>query len=215
MGFLGSLIIIFFLLLSALLTPGFTPFYHPISSLGNSQVNLLFGIGLIVGGSLLVPFYIYLEQVLLNINMGLRSLITTINIFVNTCVALVGIPPNSMNVEAFQAFHAFVSLVGLIGTSVHIVFYSIMMRLSSKPIKSLGPIFKRYLVVYGIFIGVFLGIFFITRYPMLEWIVGAFIVSWVLITAIQGISYKYSKTHGIYYKKSQNPEVLMKFKTPF
>jgi hypothetical protein len=196
-----------FLILTAFLTPGFTPFNHPISSLGYSKINSLYGFGLIVGGSLLIPFYIYLEQVLLNLNTGLRGLITVLSIFTNTCVALVGIPPDPINVEAFQTFHAFVSIVGLIGTSIHIVFYSIMMQKSSKPVRFKGPIFKKYLIIFGFVIGGVLGVFLITRYPMLEWIVGALIVSWVLITAIQGISFKFSKIHGIYYKKSQNPEI--------
>ena len=151
-----------------------------------------------------IPFFIYLERALLNINLSVRSLTTTIAIFTNVCVALVGFPPNPMNIKAFQAFHAFVAVVGLIGTSILIVFYSIMMHQSSKPILFKGPIFKKYLVFFGIFIGVLLAIFLITQHSMLEWIVGTLIVFWVLITAKQGISFKYSKTHGIYYKKSRN-----------
>lgn len=192
--------------MTAFLTPGFTPFNQPISSLGYSKTNYLYGFGFIVGGSLLIPFYIYLEQVLLNIKMGLRGLITALTIFINTCVALVGIPPDPINVKAFQTFHAFVSIVGLIGTSIHIVFFSIMMHKSSKPVRLKGPIFKKYIIILGFVIGGVLGVFLITRYSMLEWIVGAFIVSWVLITAKQGISFKFSKIHGIYYKKSQNPK---------
>lgn len=206
MGFLGSLFIIIFLLLTAFLTPWFTPFDHPISSLGYSTVNLLYGIGLMVGGILLIPFYIYLEKVLLNIKDNVRGLTTAIAIFTNVCVAGVGIPPDPKNIVAFQAFHAFVSIVGFLGSSIHIVFYSIMMVRSSKPIKSKGPIFKKYLVIFGFFVGILFVIYLFTQYVMLEWIVGALIVFWVLITAIQGISFKFSKTYGIYYKKSQNPE---------
>lgn len=212
MGLFGALFIIIFLLLTAFLTPGFTPLNHPISVLGHSNANSLYGIGLMVGGSLLIPFYIYLERVLLNINVGVRGLTTATTIFTNACVALVGIPPDPMNIEASHAFHAFVSVVGLIGSSILIVFYSIMMHRSSKPKTSQGPIFKKYLVFFGIFNGVLLAIFLITRYSILEWIVGAFIVFWVLITAVQGISYKFSKTHGIYYKKSQDPEVIKQIK---
>lgn len=140
--------------------------------------------------------------------MGLRGLITSVAIFTNICVALVGLPPDPINVEAFQTLHAFVSVVGLIGTSILIVFYSIMMHKSSKPIRFKGPIFKKYLIVFGFVIGGVLGIFLITKYSMLEWIVGALIVSWIFITALQGIPFKFSKTHGIFYKKSQKTELL-------
>ncbi len=166
----------------------------------------MYGFGLIVGGSLLIPFFIYLEQVLLNINASVRGFTTAVAIFTNICIALVGIPPDPTNIKAFKTFHAFVSVVALIGTSILIVFYSIMMHKSSKPVKFRGPIFKKYVIVFGFVIGVLLGIFLITKYSMLEWIVGAFMISWVLITAIQGLSFKFSKTYGIYYKKSQNPE---------
>jgi hypothetical protein len=181
---------------------------HPISSLGYSNANSLYGIGLMVGSSLLIPFYIYLERVLLNVNVGVRCLITAVTIFTNVCVALVGIPPNPKNIKVFQTFHAFVAVVGLIGTSILIVFYSIMMYRSSKPIMFKGPIFKKYLVFFGLFIGGLLVIFLITQYSMLQWIVGALLISWVLLTAIQGISFKFSKTQGIFYKKSYNPEEI-------
>ncbi len=211
-GFFGALFIIIFLLLTAFLTPGFTPLRNPISSLGYSTANSLYGIGLIMGGSLLIPFYIYLERELLNIKESVRRLTTAIAIFTNACVALVGIPPDPINIEAFQTFHAFVAVVGFIGTSIHIVFYSIMMHQSSKSINSNGQIFKKYLVYFGIFTGILSVIFLIVQYSILQWIVGALLIFWVLITAIQGISFKVSKTQGAYYNKSQNPEVLKLFK---
>lgn len=165
-----------------------------------------------MGGLLLIPFYIYLERELLNIKKSVRGLITAIAIFTNVCVALVGIPPDPINIKAFEAFHAFVTVVGFLGTSIHIVFYSIMMYKRSKSVMSKGPIFKKYLVFFGIFIGVLFGIFLITQYSILEWIVGALIVFWVLITALQGISFKFYKAQGEYYNKSQDPEVLQQYK---
>ncbi len=211
-GFFGALLILIFLPLTAFITPGFTPLRNPISSLGHSTANSLYSIGLIAGGSLLIPFYIYLERELLNIKKSVRGLTTAIAIFTNACVALVGIPPDPINIEAFGAFHAFVTVVGFLGTSIHIVFYSIMMYKSSKSIMSKGPIFKKNLGFFGIFIGVLFVIFLITRYSILEWIVGALIVFWVLITALQGISFKFYKTQGGYYNKSQDPEVLQQYK---
>jgi hypothetical protein len=144
-----------------------------------------------------------LERELLNIKESVRGLITTIAIFTNACVALVGVPPDPMNIKAFQTFHAFVAIVGFVGSSIHIVFYSIMMYQSSK-----STIFKKYLVFFGIFIGCLLAIYLITQYIILEWILIALIVFWVLITALQAISHKRSVGQGAYYNKSQNPEVL-------
>lgn len=212
LGLFGTLFILIFLPLTALLTPGFTPLSNTISSLGWSTANSLFGIGLIAGGSLLIPFYIYLERQLLNIKESVRGVTTGLAIFINACLALIGIPPDRENIEAFQAFHAFVTIVGFLGSSIHIVFYSIMMRQSSKSLRYKGPIFKKYLVCFGIFIGVLVAIYLIVRYIILEWIVGAFMVIWALIAALQGISFKFSKLQGAYHNKTQYPEVIQLFK---
>lgn len=211
-GFFGALLILIFLPLTAFITPGFTPLRDPISWLAHSNANSLYSFGLLMGGSLLIPFYIYLERVLLNIKKSVRIFTTSIAIFTNVCVALVGIPADPLNMEAFNAFHAFVTVVGFLGTSIHVVFYSIMMYKSSKSITSVGPIFKKYLVFSGIFSGVLFALFIITRYSIIEWIAGALIIFWVLITAVQGISFKFPKTEGGYYNKSQDPEVLQQEK---
>ena len=54
-------------------------------------------------------------------------------------------------------------------------------------------------------------LFFITRYPLIEWILAILIISWVLITAIQCISFTFSKIPGVYYKRSQFPQALKLF----
>jgi hypothetical protein len=54
-------------------------------------------------------------------------------------------------------------------------------------------------------------LFFITRFPVVEWILAILIISWVLITAIQCISFTFSKIPGVYYKRSQYPEALKLF----
>ena len=162
-----------------------------------------------MGGSLLIPFYIYLDKELLNKRKSVRGLITAISIFTNTCVALVGIPPGPMNVEIYEAFHAFVTIVGFVGLSIHVVFYSIMMYKRSKSLIPKGPIFKNYLVFFGIFIGGLFTIYLITQYYILEWIVGALIVFWVLITTLQCFSFKnLYKTQGEYQNKSQDHQLL-------
>ena len=74
-----------------------------------------------------------------------------------------------------------------------------------------GPAFKKYLAYFGFLIGSMLILFFTTRLPVVEWILAILIILWVLITAIQCISFTFSKIPGVYYKRSQYPEALKLF----
>jgi hypothetical protein len=150
-----------------------------------------------------------LDRELINTRKNVEGFIIAITVFTNACIALVGIPPGPMNTEFYEAFHAFVTIVGFLGLSIHIVFYSIMMYRRSKSIVPKGPIFKNYLFFLGIFIGGLFIIYLITQYYILEWIVGALIVFWVLITTIQCFSFKkLYKTLGEYRNKSQDHKLL-------
>jgi hypothetical protein len=75
-----------------------------------------------------------------------------------------------------------------------------------------GPEFKRYLAYYGFTIGILLILLLITLNPLIEWILGFSILIWILATALQCISFKFSKIPGVYYKRSQYPEALKLFK---
>jgi hypothetical membrane protein len=210
-GFFGALFILVMLPIAIFFTPGFNPLESYVSNLGEGSAKTLFSIGFVVCGSLLIPFYIYLERELVNIEENIRKLATGVSIFTNVCIALVGIIPDETYTMAFGAFHTFVALVSFIGSSIYIVLYSILMYQGSKSKMYKGPAFKKYLAYFGFLVGVMLILFFTTRYPLIEWILAILIISWVLITAIQCISFTFSKIPGVYYKRSQYPEALKLF----
>ncbi|MFX0038330.1 MAG: DUF998 domain-containing protein [Promethearchaeota archaeon] len=210
-GFFGALFILIMMPITMLSTPGYSPLNRTISMLGEQEAKTLFSIAFVVFGTLSIPFYIYLERELVNISKHVRRLATGISIFTSVCVALVGIIPDETYRFAFGAFHTFVALVSFIGSSVYIVLFSILMYQSPKSELYRGPPFKRYLADHGFLVGVILILFFITRHPIIEWILALLITSWILITAIQCLSYTYSKIPGIYYKPSQYPEALKLF----
>ncbi len=210
-GFFGALFILIMMPITILATPGYSPLERTISMLGEGNAKTLFSISFVVFGTLSIPFYIYLERELINIEKNIRRLATGISIFTSVCIALVGIIPDEAFRVAYGAFHTFVALVSFIGSSVYIVLFSMLMYQSPKSEMYKGPAFKRYLADHGFLVGVMLIIFFITRHPLIEWILAILITSWVLITAAQCVSYKYSKIPGIYYKPSQYPEVLKRF----
>jgi hypothetical membrane protein len=210
-GFFGALFILIMLPIAIIFTPGFNPLERYVSMLGEGGAKTLFSIGFVVCGSLLIPFYIYLERELVNIEENIRRLATGISIFTNVCIALVGIIPDETYRWAFGAFHTFVALVSFIGSSIYIVLYSYLMYQRTKSKIYRGPAFKKYLAYFGFIIGAMLILFFTTRYPIVEWILAFLIISWILITAIQCISFTFSKIPGVYYKRSQYPEKLKLF----
>ena len=212
-GFFGALFILVILIITMFLTTGYSPVTDAISSLGDGDAKSLFSIGFVVGGSLLIPFYIYLKNELVYLKAYLRKIATGIAIFTNMCIALVGIIPDKTYIDAFNGFHAFVAGVSFIGSSIYIVLYSILMYLGPETPMHKGPEFKRYLAYYGFFIGIVLIAFFVSRLnPLIEWILAILIFIWIMITAMQCISFKFSKIPGIYYKQSDYPEKLKLFK---
>ncbi|MFX1574609.1 MAG: DUF998 domain-containing protein [Promethearchaeota archaeon] len=210
-GFFGTLFVTIILPIIACLTPGFNPLKNTVSSLGEGQFKSLFSIGFVVVGSLLIPFYLYLERELVNIEDNIRRLATGISIFTCVCIALVGIIPDETYIDVFLIFHAFVAVIAFAGSGIYIVLYSILMYQGPKSKLYKGPTFKKYLAYYGFTIGVVLIILLITLNPLVEWILTILIVIWILITALQCISFKFFNIPGIYYKRSQYPEALKLF----
>lgn len=210
-GFFGTLFIAIILPIAACLTPGYTPLRHAVSSLGNGQAKSLFSIGFVVCGSLLIPFYLYLERELVNIEDNIRRLATGISIFTSVCIALVGIIPDETYIDAFLIFHSFVAFTAFVGSSIYIVLYSILMYYGPKSKMYKGPTFKKFLAYYGFIIGGVLILLIITFSPLVEWILTILILIWVLITALHCISFKFFNITGTYYKRSQYPEALTLF----
>jgi hypothetical protein len=219
-GLSGALFMAIMLPLTAIVSPGYNPLVHTVSALGLMEAKSLFSIAFVVTGSLLIPFFIYLERELVDINENLRRVATGVAIFANMCIALVGILPDESYVSAaafaaFVVFHGFVAAVAFIGCSIYIVLYSYLMYLVPKSSMYKGPAFKKYLAYFGFLIGFMLIIFLVSSIviiiPLIEWILALMILIWIIITAIQCISYKFFDLPGMYYKKEQYPEALELF----
>ena len=181
-GFIGALFVLVGLLLTAFLTPGFTPLIYTISSLGEGNARSLFSISFVVAGCLLIPFYIYLKKELIAIEEHIRKLATGIAIFSNMCIALVGIIPNeTFDPVAFYTFHGVVAAVSFIGTSIYIVLYSILMYKGPQSLMYKGPSFKRYLAYLGFIVGFMLVLFLVTFKPIIEWVLALLTVSWIFL----------------------------------
>ena len=202
-GLFGVLIASTLLIMAIFFTPGYSPLLKPVSSLGRLEAKSLFSISFVVAGSLSIPFFISLERELVNIKEGIRRLATGVSIFSSVCIALVGIIPDDTYSILFKMFHGFVAWVSFVGTCFYIDLYSVLMYK--------GPNSKKFLSYFGFSITIVLIAFLITREPLIEWILTTFIIVWILITAIQMISFKFFNIPGVYYKRAQFPEALKMF----
>ena len=92
-GLGGALFMAIMLPIMASITPGYSPLTHTVSSLGEGQAKSLFSISFVVTGSLMIPFYIYLERELVNIKDNIRRLATGMSILVGIwgCQFLIGL----------------------------------------------------------------------------------------------------------------------------
>ena len=210
-GFFGILVSLILLIITAFVTPGFTPLENTVSSLGEGNAKSLFSIAFVVAGSLCIPFYIYLERELINIKEGIRRLATGVSIFTCVCIALVGIIPDETYIDIFLVFHSFVANVSFVGSGIYIVLYSYLMYYVPKAKMYEGPKFKKYIAYLGFLIGVILIVLIIRFEPLIEWILTILIYLWITLTAIHLISYKFFNIPGVYYKKSQYSDALKKF----
>ena len=176
-GLLGTLITIVFIVMAAFLTPNYNPLVNSVSSLGHGIAKTLFSIAFVTGGSLSIPFILYLEKSLVNINEFIRRLATIIAISGSTSIALVGILPDPDYLDIFRMFHAFVAFNAFIGTVVCISLYSYLMLKSGE--------YKKYQVIIGFTTALELIILLFTLNPLIEWILTINISTWTILTAIK------------------------------
>ena len=74
-----------------------------------------------------------------------------------------------------------------------------------------GKNFKKDLAYYG-FCNIFILILLlITLQPLIEWILFLTISSWLVLTAITLLEYRFFDIEGLYYKKSDYDKALIKF----
>jgi hypothetical membrane protein len=210
-GFFGNLTATILLIIAAFITPGYTPLEDTVSSLGYGIAKSLFSIGFVIAGSLSIPFYIYLQKELININEKVRKFATGASIFTCVCIALVGIIPDETYIDAFLGFHAFVAYISFIGSCLYIGLYSYLMYKGPTATSYEGPIFKRYLAYFGFFIDGCFILLLITQAPLIEWIVTISIIIWILTTAIHLIVFKFFNIPGVYFRKTKYPEALKLF----
>jgi hypothetical protein len=176
-GLIGVVINLIIIIVAAIITPGYNPFFDTVSSLGEGTARTLFSIGFVIGGSLSIPFILYLEKTLRGINDFLRRIATSIAIITSLCIALVAILPDPLNPEFFQIFHSIVAFTGFIGSVVYICLYSGLM------LKSGHYTFLH--VVIGFATGLnFLLLLLTDLNPLVEWILTINIQAWIIYVAI-------------------------------
>lgn len=200
------------LVIAAFSTPGYDPRLHTISSLGEGIAKSLFSIAFVLFGTSSIPFYMYLEREFSNVKDNIRKLATSIAIFSGICIAMVGIIPDETYPDLFIAFHLFAAGVAFVGSTLYITLYSILMYYGPKSKLYTGQQFKKYLAFYGFSINIILILLLVTLQPIIEWILFLTISSWLVLTALTLLEYRFFNLEGVYYKKTDYDEALKRFK---
>ncbi|NVM17608.1 MAG: DUF998 domain-containing protein [Candidatus Lokiarchaeota archaeon] len=177
-GLIGVSSAIIFIVLAALVTPGYNPLEDTVSSLGNGIAKTLFSIAFVSSGSLTIPFILYLEKTLIGINEFVRRIATAVAIVSSVSVALVGILPDPDYPDMFMLFHGTVTLSGFLGSIATICLYTFLMMKSNE--------YKLYHIIIGYATGLELLLLAITLFnPLVEWILTVNIMVWIFITSIR------------------------------
>jgi hypothetical membrane protein len=177
-GLIGVSFAIIFIILAALVTPGYNPLEDTVSSLGSGIAKTLFSIGFVSSGSLTIPFILYLEKTLIGINEFVRRIATAVAVISSVSVALVGILPDPQYYDVFLYFHGSVALNAFFGSAMTICLYTFLMMKSKE--------YKVYHLVVGYATGLELFLMIITLFnPLIEWIMTVNILLWILLTSIR------------------------------
>ena len=177
-GLVGVSFAIFFIILAATLTPGYNPLFNTVSSLGNGIARTLFSIGLVISGSLTIPFILYLEKTLLGINEFVRRIATGVAIISSVSVALVGILPDPDYPDLFIVFHGTVAINAFLGSVATICLYTYLMMRSKE--------YKIYHIIIGFATALDILLLAITLFsPFIEWVLTINIMLWIMLTSIK------------------------------
>lgn len=175
-GVIGVSFAIVFIILAALVTPGYNPLEDTVSSLGTGIAKTLFSIAFVSSGSLTIPFILYLEKTLIGLNEFVRRIATSVAIISSVSVALVGILPDPDYPDVFMLFHGIVALNAFIGSAATICLYTYLMKRSNE--------YKVYHIIIGYTTGLELFLLTITLFnPLIEWILVVNIMIWIFITS--------------------------------
>lgn len=177
-GLVGVSFAIFFIILAATLTPSYNPLFNTVSSLGNGIARTLFSIGLVISGSLTIPFILYLEKTLLGINEFVRRIATGVAIVSSVSVALVGILPDPDYPDLFLVFHGTVAINAFLGSVATICLYTYLMMRSKE--------YKIYHIIIGFATALDILLLAITLFsPFIEWVLTINIMLWIMLTSIK------------------------------
>ncbi|MFX1287317.1 MAG: BON domain-containing protein [Promethearchaeota archaeon] len=177
-GVIGVSFAIIFIILAALVTPGYNPLEDTVSALGTGIAKTLFSIAFVSSGSLTIPFILYLEKTLVGINEFVRRIATTVAVISSVSVALVGILPDPEYPDVFMLFHGTVAINAFIGSAATICLYTFLMMKSKE--------YKLYHIIVGYATGFELFLLTVTLFnPLVEWIMTVNIMLWIMITSIR------------------------------
>ena len=195
-GFVGVTLSLISIVIAVFLSPGYNWVYDTVSSLGYGPAKSFFSIGMVIGGCLAIPFFIYFDNEVLKkldyvkdgrlfkISRPIRGLATALAILMSLCIALVGILPDENYPALFIGFHIAVAFISFVGTGIYILFFSILLFKQQIYENTKFPKLHPYLgfLIVGCIILMF-ALSFTPIFAMGEWITTISLFVWILITS--------------------------------
>jgi len=171
--------------LSYLFIPGYNMVDNMVSELGVGPGGIIFNIGVIISGILVIPFYIsfYKSFSTENIKPNMKKVTVVLALISSITFSIIGFFPLTEENRLINATHGTLALIHWITALISIVIFGILMIQDYN--------YTKFQAYYSFAVGCIIITFFLTQIPLTEWIWTISIVIWILVNSLYMLVHKY------------------------
>jgi hypothetical membrane protein len=180
-GIFGLLSVLFALkgiLISLFTFPGYNLLFYDVSYLAVGPKGLIFDLGLIISGVIVIPFDFYMYSIVGNkeISFRLKKVALLLSVISSLTLSLIGFFPVLYDNIIILVIHGILALITFVGITIYCFLYGLFFLKNSR-FSLLHPILS--FSVSGIFL-----FYFTNRWSIVEWIGVGSIMIWIIFNAI-------------------------------
>lgn len=166
--------------LAILYNPDYVIFKHMVSKLGAGPApgGLIYNLSVIIGGIIVIPFYIHLSRIVIEdtTNETLRKFAIISSMISCITYSLLGVFPSLENIYIIFYIHGVLALISVLSGICYLISFNILIKRSNS--------FKKMQSYFGFFVaGLYIGFVFSWQ-PAIEWIMSFGIVSWIILISV-------------------------------
>jgi len=177
-GLLSVVIIILGEIIAILLFPGYNIFDNMLSELGAGPGGPFFNLTIIMGGIIIIPYYLALAKTFSGeaINENLRKYAILAAVISCITYSLLGVFPSIEYEAIIYLTHGILAAVSIASGLGYLLLYSILMFRAQN--------FSKYQAYHGFIVAVLYATFLLTWIPIIEWVMNMAILSWVTVNSV-------------------------------